>query len=129
MADIRSRRAYLALQGAGVFGWWAMVAALPAARELFLPLHASSAFLYAFLAPDCIVLGVGSVATSWTWRHGSPPVTLWVVAGALWYTTAYLMGLWLAGELPVAGPVLMTLASLGTAWATRVPDPSRDAAV
>lgn len=118
---LRMRRAYLALQGAAVFVWWALIGLVPAARQPFLPLQAPSSVLYAFLVPDCVVLGAGSLACARLWRGGAPPPALWVVAGALWYTTAYVLGLWLSGELAVPGPVLMTLASLGTAWATRAP--------
>ncbi len=124
-AELRTRRAYLAIQGGAVLAWWVVIALFPAARQPFLPLQAPPGVLYAFLVPDCVVLGAGSLACAHLWRGGAPPPVLWVVAGALWYTTAYVVALWLTGELGAPGPVLMMLASLGTAWAVGARGTSR----
>ena len=66
---------YLALQGAAVLAWWALLLAVPASRALFTADGAPDAVLLAFLLGDVLLVGLGSVAAAvglaraatWAW--------------------------------------------------------------
>lgn len=119
---MRMKRAYLAAQGVLVPTWWLSLFVAPQLRARFLPIEGPAAFLFAFLPPDILIVSAGSIWAAVSWRTASsPPVAGWVVAGALWFTTVYLVGLWYVAAVSAWGPMLMILASLGTAWALKSP--------
>lgn len=110
----RTARLYLGVQGLAVLVWWTLPVVATHTNDPFLPVNASPWFLHAFLPGDLIIVGFGSLVTARLWSKPVAPRFLWVIAGALWYTTAYLGALFFAGEIRLAGPVLMLAASLGT---------------
>ncbi len=116
LADASKRRAvviYLRVQGVSVLVWWLVLLVAPGARAAFVPHAASSTFLFAFLPADILIVAVGSLVAAHRWRGDGPPASAWLVAGALWYATAYVAVLWASGEMGPAGPSLMLLASMG----------------
>ena len=122
MPALRMKRAYLATQGLLVLAWWVSLIVAPQLRGLFQPTDGPLAFLFAFLPPDILMVSGGSIWAALRWRTpSSPPAQVWIVAGALWFTTIYLVGLWYFAAIPATGPVLMVMASLGTAWAVISP--------
>lgn len=121
MASRRAARFYLAFQGVAVLAWWVALFALPSFERVFLPTSASPAFLYAFLTGDVLIVGFGSLVAARSRSSSAPPRLLLVVAGALWYATLYLVGLWASGEIAAAGPLLMIAASVGTGWTLAAP--------
>ena len=115
MLTVRAARAYLVLQGVAVLAFWALPIVVTHSNQAFLPTAASPIFIYAFLPGDTIVVGFGSLITARLWSGPMPPRFLWAIGGALWYTTAYLVVLFTAGEIALAAPLLMVGASICTA--------------
>lgn len=67
--------AYLAVQGVGVLAWWGLLLAVPASRALFTADGAPDGVLLAFLLPDVVLVGAGSLVAAggisrgarWAW--------------------------------------------------------------
>ena len=109
------------LQGLAVLAWWAFLAGVPAGRDLFAPGDADPGFLWAFLPADLLLVAGGSLAAARAWTSSSVPTILWVAAGGLWYATLYVSVLWYLSLIPPLGPVMMLVASAGTAWTVAGP--------
>jgi protein-S-isoprenylcysteine O-methyltransferase Ste14 len=100
---------YFAIQGLGVFAWWAVLFLIPASRQYFRLDPSSDTSLLAFWLPDLVFLGVGSFATAsllWTdsryARHA-----VWLVSGAIAYAMFYCLSSALMTDVGWLGVVLM----------------------
>ncbi len=116
---------YLALQGAAVFGWWALMFFVEASRDWFVPAGEPTAGLSRFWLPD-LVLASASWACAWgalrerTWVA----TATWWLAGVCCYPTMYCLALsvrtdsgWLASGCMAAmsGGCLVVASIQGTA--------------
>lgn len=122
----RVAAAYLALQGAAVLAWWAMLWLAPATRAAFTPPGWPRSTLLAFWLPDLALAAGGSLAAAWLTLRGSPARVAgsWFVAGAMAYGTLYCLGASLAAGgawLSVALMVPGALASIAVALLASVP--------
>jgi hypothetical protein len=121
------KRTYLVIQGLAILIWWVLLLNIESMRDAFALSGTQFTLLLAFFPADVIFVVGGSFITAWLWRKPQCPRLLWMTAGALWYATAYVLALRVAGVMDSLGAIMMTLASIGTAW-TLVPErPERPA--
>lgn len=112
----RGKRAYLVIQGIAVLLWWVLLLNMQSMRDAFALDGTQFTLLLAFFPADVLFVVGGSFLTAWLWRQPRCPRLLWLTAGALWYATAYVLALRVAGVIDPLGAIMMSLASIGTAW-------------
>lgn len=117
-------RAYFALQGAAIVGWWLVLWLVPDARSWFnihdAPLIALTAFApgdLLFAAPASLYVAATAAAPDARRRMRARHLA-WAVAGVMGYAASYTLAVLLAGESGPLAPALMAPAALLTAWAT-----------
>lgn len=101
--------AYFAIQGLGVFAWWAVLFFVPESRQYFRLDPASDTSLLAFWLPDLAFLGFGSLVTAWLIRSASRYAghAVWLVSGAVAYAMLYCFSSSLMTDAGWLGVVLM----------------------
>lgn len=108
--------AFYALQGAGVILWWAILHALPATRGWFFPSGEIDAVLAAFMLPDLVVLGMGSLLTAFALRRqtGAVRPLAWLVAGAANYAMLFTIHWTVTVDAPILSLALMAASGMGS---------------
>ena len=123
MTARRLAAGYFLLQGLLVGAWWALLLARPELRRAFQVPGSPPADLLAFLPPDLVLAGGGSLAAAWLCRRGGrrARAVAWLVAGAVDYAALYCVALWMGSGTAWAGAVLMVPAAvLSTFFAASV---------
>jgi len=110
------KRVYLVIQGVAVLLWWVLLLNMQSVRDAFALDGTQSTLLLAFFPADVLFVAGGSLLSAWMWRAPQCPRLLWLTAGALWYATAYVLALLVTGIMEPLGAIMMSLASIGTAW-------------
>lgn len=122
---------HLLLQGIGVISWWMLLLAVPSARAPFTAAGAPDAVLMAFLLPDLVFVGAGSLVAAvgllrariWAWPVLLVHATAAVFAGLYCLT----LPLWSGGSGWLAAVPMLPVAVVpaGIAWLLRPRTPIR----
>jgi hypothetical protein len=117
----RLAAAYFIVQAAAVAFWWGMLFAVPASRPWFLPDGRLDQQFIAFLAPDLVVLSMGSAITGGfaLRQHPLARPGSWFVVGAVTYATVYTLAWTVLVQAPVLSALLMIAAAAGSSAAAR----------
>lgn len=110
---------YLAIQGAAVVLWWALLWLAPATRAHFLPSTSwPESVLFAFALPDLLFAAVGSLAAALALHRGyhAARALQLLVAGGIGYATLWCIGALLVCGGGGLGALLMIASMAGTAW-------------
>jgi hypothetical protein len=117
----RLAAAYFLVQAAAVVLWWGMLLVVPASRPWFLPAGRLDAQFVAFLAPDLVVLSMGSAITGALAlrKHPLARPGSWFVVGAVMYATVYTLAWTVLVQAPVLSVLLMIAAAAGSIASAR----------
>ncbi|CAA9315654.1 MAG: hypothetical protein AVDCRST_MAG89-1379 [uncultured Gemmatimonadetes bacterium] len=115
--DIRRvTAAYFAFQGVAIVAWWIVLWRVPSVRGWFVAPGWTEASLLAFLVPDLVIGGAGSMLAAWLVLRASrwSGPALWLVAGAVLYATLYCVAASIAADGAWLNVALMTPAALAS---------------
>lgn len=104
--------AYFGLQAALVVAWWVWMLASPEARGLFKPAGFPDAALFAFAAPDVLIVAGSVWIAVQIWRGRAVWSVIWGVAGCVAYGTVYCLAQSLATGEAWGAAAAMTVMSI-----------------
>ncbi|QYK46985.1 MAG: isoprenylcysteine carboxylmethyltransferase family protein [Phycisphaeraceae bacterium] len=100
---------YLALEGAGIVAFWAVLWLVPGVRSHFVMAGAPDATFLAFVLADAVFLPVAAWAGAWAIKRGARWTVplLWLHAGAAVYAALIACGMWVFDRTLWLGAGLM----------------------